>query len=61
MEPKKIDAIIDRTKITIGNDKINSDFVAKGEVISFEGFMKVYLEGKDDVDDEKKVCFLTLN
>ena len=47
-------AIVDRTKITIGNDKINSDFVAKGEVISFEGFMKVYLEGKDDVDDEKK-------
>ncbi len=47
-------AIVDRTKITIGNDKIISDFVAKGEVISFEGFMKVYLEGKDDDNDEKK-------
>ena len=25
-----------------------NNLIAKGEIITFEGFMKVYLEGKDD-------------
>ena len=29
-------------------------FVAKGEVIVFEGFMKVYIESKDDNDGTEK-------
>ena len=42
------DATFDRTNIKISLSNSNEKFIAKGEVITFEGFMKVYLEGKDD-------------
>ena len=42
------DAKIDRTIVKIKLSNSDDQFVAKGEVITFEGFMKVYLEGKDD-------------
>ena len=32
----------------------STDFTAKGEVLQFEGFLKVYLEGNDDEEDEKE-------
>ncbi|MFA7298496.1 MAG: type I DNA topoisomerase [Candidatus Absconditabacterales bacterium] len=46
-------AEVEKTKATINistNDKFN--FIASGEVIKFEGFLKVYLESKDEEDDE---------
>ena len=46
------DAKLERTKISITNDKHPANFVARGEVVIFEGFLKVYLEGKDDDDAE---------
>jgi DNA topoisomerase-1 len=48
------DARFDRTNVKINISKSLEKFVAKGEVITFEGFMKVYLEGKDDDNEEQK-------
>jgi DNA topoisomerase-1 len=45
------DAQFDRTTIKINLSNTDKQFIAKGEVITFEGFMKVYLEGKDDNND----------
>ena len=41
------DAKIDRTIVKIGLSNSQEKLTAKGEVITFDGFMKVYLEGKD--------------
>jgi DNA topoisomerase-1 len=48
------DAQFDRTTVKIDISNTSEQFVAKGEVITFEGFMKVYLEGKDDENEEQK-------
>ncbi|MAW21288.1 MAG: DNA topoisomerase I [Flavobacteriales bacterium] len=48
------DAQFDRTTVKINISNTSEEFVAKGEVITFEGFMKVYLEGKDDENEEQK-------
>jgi DNA topoisomerase-1 len=48
------DASFDRTVVKISISNTAEQFVAKGEVITFEGFMKVYLEGKDDENEEQK-------
>jgi len=48
------DARFDRTTVKIEISNTSEKFVAKGEVITFEGFMKVYLEGKDDDNEEQK-------
>ncbi len=42
-------AAIDRTEITIAPSKSKETFIAKGEVLIFDGFLKVYGGGKDDV------------
>lgn len=42
-------AQVDRTEIAIGMEKHKSSFVAKGEVLLFDGYFKVYGGGKDDV------------
>lgn len=46
------DAITEKTVVTISSSKSNEDFVASGEVIKFDGFLKVYMEGTDDEDVE---------
>jgi DNA topoisomerase-1 len=48
------EAQIERTTARISGTKIEKDFTAKGEVILFEGFLKVYLEGTDDEDQEEQ-------
>jgi len=48
------DAKLERTNVKIRNDKNNKLFTANGEVIKFEGFLKVYLEGTDFEDDEQE-------
>ncbi|WP_299217877.1 type I DNA topoisomerase [uncultured Aquimarina sp.] len=47
------DAKLERTNVKIGSTSHNEQFVANGEVIKFEGFLKVYLEGNDDEDEEQ--------
>ncbi len=46
-------AELERTTIAIGNEQLKEVFQAKGEVIKFDGFLKVYLETALDEDDEK--------
>ena len=46
------DAKLERTTITIDISTTEEKFVSKGEKILFEGFLKVYIESKDDEDDE---------
>lgn len=46
------DAELERTTATIGISTNPRTLTATGEVIKFEGFLKVYMESKDDDDDE---------
>ncbi|MGD8306133.1 MAG: type I DNA topoisomerase [Ignavibacteria bacterium] len=46
------EAEIERTTIKISISKSKENFVAKGEVIKFDGFLKVYLESTDDENNE---------
>lgn len=48
------DAELERTNLKISADKHNLLFSASGEVIKFEGFLKVYLEGNDEDEDEQE-------
>lgn len=48
------DAELERTQVRISNTKSDLLFAADGEVIKFDGFLKVYLEGKDDEDNEEQ-------
>ena len=48
------DAQLERTNVTIVADKHNQHFIATGEVLLFEGFLKVYLEGNDDEEEEQE-------
>ncbi len=44
------DAELERTNIKIVTKAHTEEFVANGEVIKFDGFLKVYMEGLDDED-----------
>ena len=46
------DAQLERTTIVINAPGVQEIFRAKGEVITFEGFLKVYLESNLEEDDE---------
>lgn len=47
------EAKLERTQINIGSQTFQELFIASGEVIVFDGFLKVYLEGKDEEDEEQ--------
>lgn len=42
------DAVLERTTVTLSNDKSVVKFVANGEVIVFDGFLRLYIESHDD-------------
>jgi DNA topoisomerase-1 len=46
------DALLEKTNVTIGISTTQEKFTASGEVLKFEGFLKVYLESTDDEDEE---------
>lgn len=48
------DAQLERTTATIAISTTSEELVAQGEVIKFEGFLKVYLESSDDEGDEEQ-------
>lgn len=51
------DAQLERTNLKIqvnASNKVNEQFTASGEIITFDGFLKVYLEGTDDEDTEQE-------
>ncbi len=48
------DAQLERTNVKINASTHNETFTANGEVITFDGFLKVYLEGTDDENVEQE-------
>lgn len=48
------EAELERTNVKINASTHKEQFTANGEVITFEGFLKVYLEGNDDEDSEQE-------
>lgn len=57
------DALIEKTTVDIdcrpgkgdaGNLPVDGRFVATGEVIKFDGFLKVYMEGRDDEESDSE-------
>ena len=48
------DAELERTNVKIEANNHSEVFVASGEVLLFEGFLKVYLEGHDDDEEEQE-------
>ncbi|HCS19446.1 MAG TPA: type I DNA topoisomerase [Bacteroidetes bacterium] len=49
------DAVLEKTVVHIAIDNAKTtdkEFLASGEVIKFEGFLKVYLEGTDEEEDD---------
>ncbi|MGV3698148.1 type I DNA topoisomerase [Flavobacterium sp.] len=48
------DAELERTNVKIEANNHAEVFQASGEVIKFEGFLKVYLEGNDEDDEEQE-------
>lgn len=48
------DAQIEKTVATIGISGIDSKLIATGEVIKFDGFLKVYIESSDDDDENNE-------
>jgi DNA topoisomerase-1 len=47
------DAQLERTNVKIQNSNNDKIFTANGEMIKFEGFLKVYLEGTDNEEEEQ--------
>lgn len=47
------EARLERTNVKIEADKHDKFFTANGEVLKFDGFLKVYLEGHDDEEEEQ--------
>lgn len=54
------DAQLERTIAKIENNKHHELFTATGEMIQFDGFLKVYLESTDDEDEEQEGMLPTL-
>tara|TARA_Y100001954_G_scaffold185532_1_gene198329 strand:+ start:3942 stop:6272 length:2331 start_codon:yes stop_codon:yes gene_type:complete len=48
------DALLERTTVKIDVSTADESFVARGEMIKFDGFMKVYMEGKDEESEDQK-------
>ncbi|SNR47743.1 DNA topoisomerase I [Lutibacter agarilyticus] len=54
------DAQLERTNVKISNSNNKNIFTANGEMIKFDGFLKVYLEGTDNEDEEQDGMLPTL-
>jgi len=52
------EAELEKTTIRIAIDGLPQQFVAEGEVILFDGFLKVYLESDDEEQDEEQAVLL---
>jgi DNA topoisomerase-1 len=47
------DAIIEKTNVTISISNNKENFIASGEVIMFDGFLKVYMESDDNENEQE--------
>jgi len=48
------DAQLERTTIKIESEKLSTPFQANGEVLKFDGFLKVYIESTDEENQEEE-------
>jgi DNA topoisomerase-1 len=48
------EAELERTNVRIAASTHDNEFTANGEIIKFDGFLKVYLEGTDNEDEEQE-------
>lgn len=48
------EAQLERTNVKIEADKHEKQFTANGEVLKFEGFLKVYLESRDEEEEDSQ-------
>ena len=48
------DAELEKTTITISQNKTDDTFIALGEIILFDGFLKVYMEGTDEEEENEE-------
>ena len=55
------DARLEKTSVRIASTAASEAFVATGEVIKFDGFLKVYLEDSDDENGDKPGLLPALN
>lgn len=46
------DASVEKTEIVTGSGKIAEKFISQGENVLFDGFLKVYMESRDDEQEE---------
>lgn len=46
-------AKLEKTTLRIKNDRDEERFTARGEVVLFDGFLRLYVEGEDDKEDEQ--------
>ena len=54
------DAVVEKTDVEIRGSRIDEKFLASGEQILFDGFLKVYIEGRDDEESENLTVLPTL-
>ncbi|MBS1651983.1 MAG: type I DNA topoisomerase [Bacteroidetes bacterium] len=52
------DAELEKTNVKIGISTAPQIYTAQGEVLKFDGFLKVYIEGTDDEGDEENSTML---
>jgi len=52
------DAELEKTTVVINPSGTSEKFIVQGEVLKFDGFLKVYLEGTDDEDEENQAGML---
>jgi DNA topoisomerase I len=52
------DALLERTTVSIGISTNKEHFAATGEVLKFDGFLKVYMESTDDDEEESGASIL---
>jgi DNA topoisomerase I len=53
MASQMADAELEKTTAKISISTSNEELTAQGEVLKFDGFLKVYMEGRDDDDDDE--------
>jgi len=48
------DALLEKTNVDVSISTTPEMFIAKGEIVKFDGFLKVYIESSDDESDENQ-------
>ena len=54
------DAKIDKTVINVESSNHNNVFQSEGEVVKFDGFLKLYIESKDNEEEDGEINSTTV-